>query len=136
MLCLDTNCVIAAIAKRPAAVDDRLQAEIRRGTFIVVPAIVLFELRYGAANSARRQANDRLLEQFLTAPIETPAFDSEDAVEAADIRVVMRRGGTPIGPYDLLIAAQARRRGLAVVTANVREFERVPGLTVQDWTAE
>jgi predicted nucleic acid-binding protein len=46
----------------------------------------------------------------------------------------LERAGTPIGPYDILIAAQARRRNLTIVTANRREFERVPGLTVQDWS--
>jgi tRNA(fMet)-specific endonuclease VapC len=136
MFCLDANAVIAAITKRSPAVDSRLQAELRRGTRIVLPAIVLFELRYGIANSARRAANERLLEIFLSASIETPAFDASDAADAADIRVHLRRRGTPIGPYDILIAAQARRRGAALVSANLREFRRVPGLVVQDWAAE
>jgi tRNA(fMet)-specific endonuclease VapC len=136
MFCLDTNSVIAAITKRSPAVDSRLQAEFRRGTRVIVPAIVLFELHYGIANSARRTGNERMLDQFLSAPIETPAFDAADAIEAADIRLFLRRKGTPIGPYDTLIAAQARRRGAALVSANLREFRRVPGLVVQDWAAE
>jgi tRNA(fMet)-specific endonuclease VapC len=136
MFCLDTNIVIAAITKRSPAADSRLQSEFRRGTRVLVPAIVLFELRFGVANSARRIANERLLDAFLSAPIETPAFDTEDAAEAANIRAFLRRKGTLIGPYDILIAAQARRRSAAMITGNVREFRRVPGLLVQDWTAE
>jgi tRNA(fMet)-specific endonuclease VapC len=134
MFCLDANAVIAAITKRSPAVDSRLQAELQRGTRILIPAIVLFELRYGIANSARRAANERLLEVFLSARIETPAFDAGDAAEAADIRAYLRRRGTPIGPYDILIAAQARRHGATLVTGNMREFARVPGLGVQDWS--
>ena len=62
-------------------------------------------------------------------------FDAEDAAHAGDIRAHLERKGTPIGPYDYLIAAQARRRGATLVTANRREFERVPGLMVADWAA-
>jgi len=62
-------------------------------------------------------------------------FEVEDASHAADIRAELEKAGTPIGPYDSLIAAQARRRGAALVTLNSREFERVPGLLVVNWTA-
>src|SRR5215207_3181650 len=134
MFCLDTNSVIAAITKRSPAVDRRLQAEFQRGTRVIVPAIVLFELRFGIANSARRTANERMLDIFLSAPVESPAFDAADASEAADVRLFLRRKGTPIGPYDVLIAAQARRRGATLVTGNIREFRRIPTLAVQDWT--
>jgi tRNA(fMet)-specific endonuclease VapC len=60
-------------------------------------------------------------------------FEPEDAEEAGDIRAALERSGTPIGPYDTLIAAQARRRGALLVTANRREFARVPGLRSEDW---
>jgi tRNA(fMet)-specific endonuclease VapC len=76
-----------------------------------------------------------LLAAFLAKGFEQPAFDLEDAVEAGGIRAGLERLGTPIGPYDYLIAAQARRRGAALVTLNRREFERVPGLIVTDWAA-
>ena len=62
-------------------------------------------------------------------------FEEADAREAADIRAHLRRLATPIGPYDVLIAAQARRAGATLVTANSREFERAPGLIVMDWAA-
>src|SRR3954466_786481 len=124
MFCLDTNVVIAAIGKRPDAVDTRLQNELRRGTRVIVPAVVLHELLFGVAKSTRRADNRRMLDQFLAAPIDTPAFDADDASDAADIRAWLQSKGTPIGPYDVLIAAQARRRGATLVTANVREFRR------------
>jgi tRNA(fMet)-specific endonuclease VapC len=133
MFCLDTNAVIAAIGKRPAAVDARLRNEFGRGTRIIVPAIVLHELLFGIAKSTRRTDNRRLLDQFLAAPIDTPDFDAADASDAADIRAWLQGRGTPIGPYDVLIAAQARRRGAILVTGNVREFRRVPGLAVENW---
>ena len=60
-------------------------------------------------------------------------FDDEDAAHAGEIRVTLEAKGTPIGPFDYLIAAQARRRGIALVTLNRREFDRVPGLIVVDW---
>ena len=63
-------------------------------------------------------------------------FDAEDAEEAGDIRATLQRAGTPIGPYDILIAAQARRRDALLVTANTREFARVPGLQIEDWTTD
>ena len=74
------------------------------------------------------------LKAFLRTPVTVLMFDADDASEAADIRAALARLGTPIGPYDTLIAAQARRRGATLVTANTREFSRVPGLVVADWT--
>jgi tRNA(fMet)-specific endonuclease VapC len=110
-----------------------LDKELRRGTRLLVPSIVLFELRFGIANSARHGSNERNLEIFLSTPIETPAFDEGDATEAADVRLFPKGRGTPVGPYDILIAAQARRRGATLVTNNVREFRRGPRLSVEDW---
>jgi tRNA(fMet)-specific endonuclease VapC len=136
MFCLDTNIVIDIIGDRSTAIRARLREEVVRRSRILVPAIVLFELRFGIAKSARRKRNEQALEEYLAGRIECPAFDDADAAEAAEIRAFLERNGTPIGPYDILIAAQARRRGAALVTANLREFRRVPGLLVQDWSAE
>jgi tRNA(fMet)-specific endonuclease VapC len=135
MICLDTNIAIYVINRRIPAVRLRLAEQLRLGTEIGLPAIALFELRYGHARSERRAAADRLLAEFLSPGIAVLAFDAEDAAHAGDIRADLERRGRPIGPYDCLIAAQARRRGATLVTANVREFERVPGLLVADWTA-
>ena len=96
---------------------------------------MLFELDYGIAKSDRAEQARVLLDGFLSAGIGQPSFDAEDAREAADIRAFLERQGTPIGPFDYLVAAQARRRGAALVTLNRREFERVPGLMVTDWAA-
>jgi tRNA(fMet)-specific endonuclease VapC len=103
------------------------------GTMLLISAIAIFELRYGIAKSDRREASGRLLDVFLAERFEILRFDSEDAEEAGSIRAHLEKQGTPIGPYDVLIAAQARRRGAALVTTNRREFERVPGLIVTDW---
>jgi tRNA(fMet)-specific endonuclease VapC len=135
MFCLDTNIVIFGLNGRNAAVAQRLDRELAAGTELLVPAIVLFELRVGIAKSDRRAASRVLLDNFLAAGFLHPAFDSEDAREAADIRAYLEQKGTPIGPYDTLIAAQARRRGATLVTANIREFARVPRLGVIDWAA-
>jgi len=109
--------------------------ELAAGTPLIAPAIVLFELHYGCVRSERREQSRALLEVFLSAGFERPAFDLEDASEAGEIRAALEMRGEPIGPYDTLIAAQARRRGATLVTLNVREFERVPGLQVTDWAA-
>lgn len=134
MFCLDTNVVIGVMTNRAPAAVSRLRNEYTRGTRILIPAIVVHELQFGIANSIRHAANEQALMSFLAGPVETPSFDLGDADEAADIRMVLKRRGTPIGPYDILIAAQARRRGATLVTANVREFRRVPRLAVEDWT--
>jgi tRNA(fMet)-specific endonuclease VapC len=135
MFCLDTNAVIGVLSERTPQFAERLDVEIARGTTILISTIVLHEIRYGAAKSARPDRNLAVLEYFLQFPVSIAAFDAEDAAEAGDIRAGLAKSGTPIGPYDVLIAAQARRRGAALVTLNRREFERVPGLIVTDWGA-
>jgi tRNA(fMet)-specific endonuclease VapC len=92
-------------------------------------------MRFGIARINRREHSERLLERFLGLGIDVLPFDAEDAAHAGDIRAHLESKGTPIGPYDCLIAAQARRRRATLVTANGREFERVPGLMVADWAA-
>ena len=132
MIFLDTNVVIGVLKGKPQRLLDRFEIELARDE-IALSAIVLFELEYGTAKSARRQENDERLAMILRAPIPIIPFDAEDAREAGDIRATLARAGTPIGPYDVLIAAQARRRGATLVTANEREFARVPGLKTEDW---
>lgn len=134
MFCLDMNVVIGVMTNRSPPAVGRLRNEYARGTRILVPAIVVHELQFGIANSSRHAANEQALMSFLAGPVEKPSFDLDDAAEAADIRMFLKRKGTPIGPYDILIAAQARRRNATLVTANIREFRRVPRLAVEDWT--
>ena len=133
MFCLDTNVIIHAINRRRPEFAARISEELQAGRTLIVPAIVRFELEYGLAKSQRREANSAILATLLARGFEQPAFDLDDAAEAGDIRAALEAKGAPIGPYDLLIAAQARRRGAALVTMNRREFERVPGLMVTDW---
>ena len=129
----DTNIVIAVLKQQPAHVVERFSHELLQGR-LALSSVVLFELHYGIANSVRRKENAERLTVFLQAPIEILPFEPEDAAEAGGLRAQLKSAGTLIGPYDLLIAAQARRRGPRLVTANVSEFSRVPGLTTLDWT--
>ncbi len=133
MFCFDTNAVIAAIKGMPSRFLERFDREVGRGT-VEISSVVLFEMQYGIAKSTRRQANAERLSDFLQSPVVVLPFDAEDAEEAGDLRASLERAGTPIGPYDILIAAQARRRGAVLVTANTREFARVPGLKIENWT--
>ncbi len=135
MISLDTNAVIVMINNPASRVRARFDAEVLTGTSLVVSSIVLFELWFGIAKSQRHDHNTDTLQKFLSGPISIQNFDPDDAREAGDIRAALERAGTPISPYDVLIAAQARRRGATLVTANEREFARVPGLKTEDWAA-
>lgn len=134
MICLDTNVVIGIVNGRDPSLRHRLEEQMRAGMQVTLPVIALFEMRYGFAKSTRREDNERVLERFLALGIDVIPFDAEDAAHAGDIRATLEKSGTPIGPYDCLIAAQARRRSATLVTANSREFARVPGLLLADWT--
>ena len=131
---LDTNAVIALLTNRPPAVRERLRREASAAVAIWISSIVLFELWYGVARSQHRAQNAERLRTFLAGNISVIAFAEEDAAIAGDLRAELDKAGTPIGPYDLLIAAQALRAGMTLVTANATEFRRVRGLVWQDWT--
>jgi tRNA(fMet)-specific endonuclease VapC len=133
MICLDTNAVIMTINNSRSRVRARLDEALHSGIQVTVSSIVLFELWYGIAKSRRQQHNTEAIANFLAGPVQLINFEPDDAQEAGDIRAALERAGTPIGPYDILIAAQARRRGALLVTANKREFTRVPGLRTEDW---
>lgn len=135
MICLDTNIVIFIVNGRSSSLRHRLGEQMRAGTPIALPVIGLFEMRYGFAKSNRREHSEQLLARFLSLGIDVLPFETEDASHAGDIRATLEAAGTPIGHYDYLIAAQTRRRNATLVTLNRREFERVPGLLVTDWTA-
>ena len=134
MIVLDTNVVIALMVRSPQIVRLRLNSALARQMPVMVPAIVLFELRYGIARSSRRSENEQRLADFERGPISILPFEAEDVLIAGEIRADLVTKGTPIGPYDTLIAAQALRHNATLVTANKREFERVAGLKVEDWT--
>ena len=106
MVRLDTNVVIAVVTGRIPIVRVRLSEQWRAGAEIQLPAIVLFEMRHGAARSERRAASEAALDEFLASGIPIAPFDAEDAAHAGDIRAYLEAKGTPIGPYDTLIAAR------------------------------
>lgn len=134
MIHLDTNVAIALLGGRVPVVRQRFDAAATAGHAFALSVVVLHELRNGAAASRHPVDNARRVDALLTAGrIEVLPLAVEDAIEAADIRATLRQTGLPIGPYDVLIAAQARRAGATLVTANTREFARVPGLATVDW---
>ena len=133
MICIDTNVAIGLLKERPASILTRFWQAAERDV-IALSIIELFELQFGVENSGLPARNARRLADFLELPISVLPFGEADAEHAADIRADLKRRGTPIGPYDVLIAAQARCRGATLVTANTREFARVSALTLEDWT--
>lgn len=128
---LDTDTCIFIIRKQPSAVLDRL-TRIDVGE-VGVSSITVAELRYGAEKSQRPEQNALALDQFLL-PFIIADFDTSAAAAYGLIRAHVERRGTPIGSLDLLIAAHALSLSATIVTNNRREFQRVPGLNVEDWT--
>ena len=133
MIFLDTNVIIDLLGSKRPLVRRRLGETQAAGERPCLSSVVLFELKFGVAQSVRPNENARALDALLGGGLEVVAFDADDAAEAGALRASLRRAGQEIGPYDLLIAAQARRRGATLVTHNGREFSRVPGLTLADW---
>lgn len=133
MITLDTNIVIALQKGREPSLRDRLPSTRGNGTIVALSSVVLFELSYGAEKGMNSQKRLAWLDNFLREVDTVWPFDADDAHEAARIRVELETERTPIGPFDLLIAAQARRRGATLVTRNSAEYSRVRGLVVTDW---
>jgi tRNA(fMet)-specific endonuclease VapC len=130
---LDTNACIALINGAPASVRRRFVKAVEAGAQVLIPAVVVFELWYGVAKSARPEVNAKRVETFFAGPVRLLAFEEEDARRAGAVRSALERAGKPIGAYDVLIAGQALCRKLTLVTANAREFGRVTGLVWEDW---
>jgi len=130
---LDTNACIALINGDPATVRLRMQKATAAGAHILVSSIALFELWYGVAKSKKQDFNRRRLEAFLSGPILVLPFEDDDSRVAGSIRAALELVGKPIGAYDLLMAGQALRHDLTLVTSNVPDFLRVKGLSCQDW---
>jgi tRNA(fMet)-specific endonuclease VapC len=127
---LDTNTVIFAL-RGPTEVLRRRLSEHTNS--MAISTVSVSELFFGVARSSKPAHNQRAVREFL-ALLDVLAFDQEAAEHAGDIRASLAGSGQPIGGYDSLIAGHARSRGMAIVTNNVREFERVPRLLVVDWT--
>ncbi len=130
---LDTNACIALINGAPASVRSRFTKAVDAGSQVLVPTVVMYELWYGVAKSARPEANAKRVEIFFAGPVRLLAFEEEDARRAGAVRAALELTGKRIGAYDVLIAGQALCRKLTLVTANAREFGRVKGLVWDDW---
>lgn len=126
---LDTNALSELIRNPKGALPQRLAAEADDA--VCTSIVVACELRFGAQRKGSAALTARV-EQLLDVLTVLP-FDEPADAHYADIRTALERAGTPIGSHDLFIAAHARSRGLTLVTHNVREFQRVPGLKVEDW---
>lgn len=129
---IDTNAVIALIGRKSEALLKRV-VDSDEGS-IGLSTIVMHELYYGAYKSAKISYNLETLRLFM-ADFPAVGFEREDALASGEIRAALAAKGTPVGPYDVLIAAQAKTRDLVLITNNVGEFRRVDGLDVEDWTA-
>jgi tRNA(fMet)-specific endonuclease VapC len=127
--------VIALLRNKPARVRERYREAQASGGCLAVSSVVLFELWYGVAKSSQVLENTERLRVFLSGDLDLLDFDDEDAQAAGQVRAALEKTGTPIGACDLLIAGQALRRGLTVVTANTSEFSRVTSLSWEDWTS-
>lgn len=130
---LDTNICVYAIKRDPVGVYQKLIEHLDEG--ICISAITLAELEHGVYKSARIENNAENLTK-LTRYISVSPFDSLGALEYGKICAYLQKSGTPIGTMDMLIAAHARSLGLIIVTNNVREFERVPDLTIENWVEQ
>jgi tRNA(fMet)-specific endonuclease VapC len=131
---LDTNTCIALMSPTANSVQKRFARTARKGGRLFVPSVVAFELWYGVFKSARQQENTKRCEIFFAGPLEMLPFQEADAKVAGELRAQLESAGKPIGAYDLLIAGQAVRHKMTLITANVSEFSRVKGLLWDDWS--
>ena len=130
MYLLDTNICIYVLKNSYPALTEKVFSF--NPSQIAMSSVTVFELEYGAAKSNWGERTRRRLGQFI-APFTILSFDSDDAVTAGRIRGFLEKQGNIIGPYDYQIAAQGITKGLTVVTHNIREFERIPGISLEDW---
>lgn len=126
---LDTNIVIYTMKNRPAEVKDAFNAHEGQ---LAISSVTLMELLYGAEKSSDPAKNTRTIETFA-ARLEVLDYDTAAAQHTGQIRAELAKSGQPIGPYDQMIAGHARSLGLILVSNNVGEFERVPGLRLENW---
>lgn len=127
---LDTDTCIYIIKRKPVAVIDRFrQLQISQ---VSVSSITLSELEYGVVKSSKPEQNHLALAQFL-APIEILPYGDTATQHYGELRVYLEKHGTPIGSLDMLIAAHALSTGCILITNNIKEFERIPNLQINNW---
>lgn len=126
---LDTNICIYVMKNRPQSLGERfsLLAEA-----LCISSITLAELHYGVANSDRQAQNAQALAHFASR-LDILPFGDKAAEHYGELRATLRRAGQPCGVHDMMIGAHARSEGLMLVTNNTREFDRMPGLHVENW---
>lgn len=126
---LDTNTVIYTMKNRPQQVRSKFKQHQGR---MAISVVTLGELIFGAEHSQQVERNFSDIEAMV-ARLEVLAFDSRAAYHFGQIPSALYKKGQPIGPYDMMIAGHARACGIVLVTSNLKEFERVPGLLVENW---
>lgn len=126
---LDTNICIYVMKSYPQALRAKFNALAEQ---LCISSITLGELHYGAEKSARRAENLSAIDNF-TARLEVLPFETKAAVHYGQLRAELERAGTPCGAHDMQIGGHARSEGLIIVTNNLREFSRMPGLRVENW---
>ena len=133
MYLLDTNICIYLIKKKFKSLQDRIEKEDPYK--IALSSITVAELEYGIAKSLYPERNRETLLEFLSS-FEIIPFNELDCETFGFLRAYLNKQGVPIGPYDLQIASQCVARNLCIVTNNVKEFERVPNLKIENWTVQ
>jgi tRNA(fMet)-specific endonuclease VapC len=128
---LDTNICIYVLNGSLSHLAAKFDAE---APGLCISSVTLAELWYGVEKSApmRRETNVTGMARLI-ARLEVLDFDGDAAAHFGEIRAGLERAGTPCGSYDMLIGAHARSLGMTLVTNNRREFDRMPGLTVENW---
>jgi tRNA(fMet)-specific endonuclease VapC len=126
---LDTNICIYVMKNYPRDLQDKFNSLAEQ---ICISSITLGELHYGAEKSARRADNLTAIEHFV-ARLDVLPFEAKAAAHYGQVRAELERAGTPCGAHDMQIGGHARSEGLIVVTNNLREFNRMPGLRVENW---
>lgn len=128
---LDTNACIAVIKRQSSHVCQRMRSHLEQSC---ISSLTLAELRFGAEKSANSSANHAAIDLFLS-PLQIELFDEPAAYVYGLVRARLQRLGQPIDPLDTLIGAHALALNLILVTNNTREFARIEGLKVEDWSA-
>jgi tRNA(fMet)-specific endonuclease VapC len=126
---LDTNICIHVLKNRPEKLRERFN---RLAEQLCISTITLAELSYGVEKSSRRDDNHQAVDQFA-ARLDVLPFSAVAAIHYGQVRAALEAAGRPIGAHDMLIGAHARSAGMIVVTNNLREFERIPGLRTENW---
>ncbi len=130
---LDTCICSFIMREQPDAVLQRLAQAVLRNQRIVVSAITYSEMRFGATGPKASPRHTELVDAFCARLDAVLPWDRAAVDATTEIKVALRLAGTPIGPNDTAIAGHAIAAGAVLVTNNTREFERVPGLILEDW---